>query len=669
MHSHGTDLDQSKLARISRNKDWLPLGAILTEHVNRWASARDLVLYIGLDGAKDLGEEAATAFYDPRTREIEISAPYAFGKGVDSSMINFEDCRTKKGLGNYAVLGGLLLHESMHAKHSTWGNQEIHKALVKAYGRNAGEQLMKIHTLLEELRIESRGVREWESDKGFLRASARKLSAPAPTPPGEPETPPNLVTALLLVLAREAIKVLTARDVFKLKKEVIALLNEVPSGDDAVPPTIVDGKAVYTAIMEEVLDFARISDRSEPDQEDLIKITKNVYDLLAPYMPQVSMPWDGHGEKPQPGDGDGDGDGEGEGMGGESEQTVASPDGKATQPGSKGVEGTENNGQLSDAASEAMEETFDSSELGGADDVWEESNRQEREAQAREAEQKAKEEKEHEQVSKNTFERSSGANGKTKSRIVSQRPPTAEEMKAMVTFNSALLEAKHRDRKSSTTRDYVPPGRLQTGAALRDEAIRWAGGAGGSTLMFKGKRRRHVDDPDLTVGQICDISGSMSGTMEPMAVSTWIMANSVNRIEGSTYASVYYGESVFPTLWPGEKLEKVTKYGANDGFEEFNQAFQAINGKLNLLGGTGVRLLVITSDGNYRPHEEKACRKWLAECQKAGVGVLWLGLKHGRAESFIDEMGPGGEFVDISGGVLEATSAISSAALRALRGY
>lgn len=658
MHSHGTE-DQSKLARIQRNKDWLPLGAILTEHVNRWASSRDLVLYIGLDGAKDLGEAAATAFYDPRTREIEISAPFAFGKGVQAGMINFEDCKTKKGLNNYPILGGLLLHESMHAKHSTWGNPEIVKALVAAYGKNTGEQLMKIHTLLEELRIEARGVREWERDKGFLRASARKLAEPAPVAPGEPETPPNLVTALLLVLGREPIRVLTARDVHKLKAEVIKMLSEIPPTKEGEAPTPADGKAVYKAIMEEVLDFARITDRTEPDREDLIKITKNVYDLLAPYMPKVNMPWDGHGEEPQSGE-----DGEGEGQ---PQQSVASPDGKASQ--GKVQEGTENNGQLSDAAQDAMDEAFDSAEIGGASDVWDETAKEEREAQAREAERQAKEEKEHEKVSKNTFERSSGANGKTRSRIVSQRPPTPEETRAMVSFNAALLEAKHRDRSSTVTRDYVPPGRLQTGAALRDEAIRWAGGAGGQTLMFKGKRRRHVDDPDLTVGQICDISGSMSGTMEPMAVSTWIMANSVNRIEGSKYASVYYGESVFPTLWPGEKLDKVTKYDATDGFEEFNQAFQAINGKLNLLRGSGVRLLVITSDGNYRTHEEKACRHWLSECQKAGVGVLWLGLKHGRAESFIEDMGPGGEFVDISGGVLQATSAISAAALKALRGY
>lgn len=666
MHSHGTE-DQSKIARIARNSDWLPLGAILTEHVNRWAVTRDLVLYIGLDGAKDLGEEAATAFYDPRTREIEISAPFAFGKGISSSMVNFEDCRTKKGLNNYPILGGLLLHESMHAKHSTWGNMEIHKALVEAYGKNAGEQLMKIHTLLEELRIESRGVKEWNRDKGFLRASARKLAAPAPTPPGEPEQQPNIVSALLLVLGREPIGVLTARDTNKLKAEVVKMLSEVPSGDEAVPPTKVDGKAVYRAVMEEVLDFARISDRTEPDREDLIKITKNVYDLLAPYMPKVNMPWDGHGEEPQPSEGEGEGQqGEGDGEG-QPQQSVASPDGKASQ--GQVQEGTENNGQMSDAAQEAMEDTFDSAELGGAEDVWDESAKEDREAQAREAEKKAKEQAENEKVSKNTFERSSGKNGNTKSRIVSQRNPTPEEMRSMVAFNGALLEAKHRDRKVRTTRDYVPPGRLQTGAALRDEAVRWAGGAGGQTLMFKGKRRTHVDDPDLIVGQICDISGSMSGTMEAMAVSTWIMANSVNRIEGSTYASVYYGESVFPTLWPGEKLEKVTKYGANDGFEEFNQAFQAIDGKLNLLRGSGVRLLVITSDGNYRPHEEKACRKWLSECQKAGVGVLWLGLKHGRAESFINDMGPGGEFVDISGGVVEATGAISTAVLKALRGY
>lgn len=647
MHTHN-----NKIARIEKNSDWLPLGAVLGEHVRNWADSNDLVLYIGLDGAAELGADAATAFYDPRTREIEVSAPYAFGPEVEHWMIDVEQCKTKKGLLNHPVLGGLLLHESMHAKYSDWDNPDVMKALVEKYGRNVGQQVMKIYTLMEEIRIENQGVYDWKRDAGFLRASARKLSKPVDG------SELNLVSALILILAREQIKVLTKRDVHKVYKKIVKMLDKPLGWDDpSSGVSKADGVQVYRDAMKHIVTFANIIHTARTEDE-LMSECKSVYDLLAPYMPTVSMPNDGFGEE---------GEGEGEG-----EEQIASPDGKGEcedgSPG-KGDPGSADNGKLSDDLLEDLEDAFTSAELGGSEDVWQEAARDEAEKQAREAERRAEEDREHDQVSRNTFERSHGDGGKTKSRIVSQRPPTDDERRSMVSFNAALQESRHRERKVGIRQDFVPPGRLQSSAALRDEAVRWAGGVSGQTLMFKGKRRTHVDEPDLTVGIICDISGSMGGTMEAMASSTWIMANSVNRIEGSKCAAVYYGESVFPTLWPGEKLEQVTRYNANDSFEQFNAAFQAINGKLNLLRGDGVRLLVVTSDGNYRDHEERACRMWLSECQKAGVGVLWLGLKQGRAEKMIADMGSGGEFVDISGGVVESTGAISSAVVKALRGY
>lgn len=662
MHSHDHE-DDTKIARIERHKDWNPLSAKLTEHANHWATSRDLVVYIGPDGAKDLGEDAATAFYDPRDRTIEISAQYAFDKGIEHYMVDFEKCSTIRGLADYPILGGLTLHESMHAKYSTWSNPDIQKALIKKYGRNKGSQVMKIYTLLEETRIEGRGVREWNRDKGFLRASAKKLTAPPPKrDPKEPEGELNLTTVAVLILMRVPAGVLTHRDVSKLRKAIIKQMDAAGVG--------ITGEETLKKVEAAARIFQDNSDTHTEGQEILMTQARAVYDALSPFMPKVNMPDDGHREEGEDQQQDGEGqEGEGQPQDGEGEQQgdgtqqVPSPDGK----GGEMVEGTEQNGQLSGEAADAAEESMDNAELGGADDVWTEQARQEAERQAREAEKQAEQQKEHERKSNNTFERSSGQNGRTKSRIVSQRNPTQVELQSMVMFNAALQDARHRDRKVGVTTDYVPPGRLKTSAALRDEAVRWSGGAAGTTQMFKGKRRTHVDEPNLTVGIICDISGSMSGTMEPMAVATWVMANSVNRIEGSTCASVYYGETVFPTLWPGERLDKVTKYNADDGFEEFNAAFQAIDGKLKLLKGDGVRLLVIVSDGNYRPHEEKACRKWLDECVKNGVGVLWLGLKHGRAESYIKELGPGGEFVHIGEGVTDAIGAISEAALRALR--
>ena len=41
------------------------------------------------------------------------------------------------------------------------------------------------------------------------------------------------------------------------------------------------------------------------------------------------------------------------------------------------------------------------------------------------------------------------------------------------------------------------------------------------------------------------------------------------------------------------------------------------------------------SDGEYVPHESKAARRWLTECQRAGVGVLWLTPDGGRTANMI----------------------------------
>ena len=86
----------------------------------------------------------------------------------------------------------------------------------------------------------------------------------------------------------------------------------------------------------------------------------------------------------------------------------------------------------------------------------------------------------------------------------------------------------------------------------------------------------------------------------------------------------------FPTLKPGQHLDKVEVYTAPDGTEKFNKAFKALDGALNLLGGTGARLLVVVSDGCYIAEERAAARKWMAECQRANVGVLWLTFDDGR---------------------------------------
>jgi Mg-chelatase subunit ChlD len=120
-----------------------------------------------------------------------------------------------------------------------------------------------------------------------------------------------------------------------------------------------------------------------------------------------------------------------------------------------------------------------------------------------------------------------------------------------------------------------------------------------------------------------DISGSMGNAMQPMAVTAWAMSEAARRVQARA-AMVYYGQDVFPTLKPGQHLDQVNVYTAPDGTEKFDRAFKALDGGLNLLHGTGARLLVVVSDGCYTPQETERARHWVKECDRNGVAVLWL---------------------------------------------
>jgi hypothetical protein len=142
-------------------------------------------------------------------------------------------------------------------------------------------------------------------------------------------------------------------------------------------------------------------------------------------------------------------------------------------------------------------------------------------------------------------------------------------------------------------------------------------------------QRKQTDDPTLNVGVMVDISASMKRAMEPMAITAWVMSEAVHRVQGKC-AMVYYGNDAFATLKPGQRLNDVKVYSAKDGTEKFDKAFKALDGSMNLLHGDGARLLVIVSDGYYKGEEKVFAKKWLKECKRNGVAVLWLTFDDGR---------------------------------------
>jgi hypothetical protein len=143
--------------------------------------------------------------------------------------------------------------------------------------------------------------------------------------------------------------------------------------------------------------------------------------------------------------------------------------------------------------------------------------------------------------------------------------------------------------------------------------------------------------------------------MKSMATTAWVLSEAGRRIQAKT-AMVYYGQDVFPTLKVGQKLDKVSVYSAPDGTEVFGKAFRALDGALSLLTGTGVRMLVVVSDGHYTSTETERAIETARLCKENGVALLWITPKEcGR--------GVGARLVKNNGVVLDGleTNEIASA--------
>jgi hypothetical protein len=116
----------------------------------------------------------------------------------------------------------------------------------------------------------------------------------------------------------------------------------------------------------------------------------------------------------------------------------------------------------------------------------------------------------------------------------------------------------------------------------------------------------------------------------------------------------------------GQHLTDVNVYTAVDSTEKFQDAFQALDGTLNLLHGSGARLLVIVSDGEYTREERPRAKRWIDRCKKAGVGVLWIGA--GSYGTTGQEYCNGKEsvFIRLGSSTTAAADAIGKAAAKAL---
>ena len=210
------------------------------------------------------------------------------------------------------------------------------------------------------------------------------------------------------------------------------------------------------------------------------------------------------------------------------------------------------------------------------------------------------------------------------------RPATDAEQAAARVLGRALDTAGVRDRVATRTRSVMPPGRLAMRGALAADAQR-AAGALPTAEPFTHTRRRAVPTPPLRLGVACDVSGSMDAFAGPVASTAWILAHAARHTRvDTTTAAVIFGRYVRAIHGPGELPGEVTEFLATDNYEQADTAIDALDGALDLARPGAARLLVIVSDGQFRPDPRREAQTRINRLLAAGCGVLWLAPADGQ---------------------------------------
>ena len=588
-------------------KEWLAIGAKLGQLVNEWSGRNDLAVLIA-----DKISHPNPALYNPTSSEIEVSIPMAFGIGTTPS--NLGDLSDRAIQYENAKAVGVIYHESCHARFSRYSLEDASKVLNE-------NEFGALH-LLEESRIEHWGVVAIPSHREFLRSSALEIVL------AEIDKAIEKMSAIRagaylsgLTLARIDAGVLDAMDLVSVSEFLDGLL-----GADNV-----------ARLREVWVEFQSHADHS--NAEPLYVLARKWESIVKEISEKAGQePEDGGCEFPSGEDGE---------------------DGEKGKGRGKGRSISEMIDALTDDADNTMLSSRDSIDKQQTAEDWE------KEVKARQS--SAKRNADHQRVAKQIIENNKRGNEPscaTNSKFVGSRKPTAVERSSAVLVAKLLERAKYRERDVVVRKQVLPAGKLRTRAIVQAKALKEKG-IQTPLELWKAKSRKQTDEPTLSIGVMVDISGSMGSAMEPMATTAWVLSEAGRRVQART-SMVYFGSDVFTTLKAGQHLEEVLTYSANDYTEQFDKAFQATDGMLNLLNGNGARLLVVVSDGDFTMDETKKAKEWLAECKRGGVAVLWIGYDKSIRGAQRIIAGTDAELVSVSNDVSEASRAIGEMASKVL---
>lgn len=563
----------------------------LNRIVNRMAWRDDLLLECVWNPRPVRGQPDAPAWFVPADAKITINAVVALD-GADPADV---DPLTPAGRATHPEIIGLMSHEAAHAAFTAW---------PAGFGGGLPPAVAKAAVLLEEPRIEYRQRSRRPMDQPFLRAQSVMLDLrPFRLGHGTVEDRWAAATAALLTLGRVDAGVLDIDDVAPIRAVLLDLLGA-------------DDLRGLRGLWQEALDL------DDGDTAALVDVATRWVDLVGapPTPPPLGclMAMDGSVGSQPPTEDDGWDDpddsshGSGDAAGSDSD---AQPDGDGG--GSDTAEG-------SDALAAALAAVRESAHAGAVEDIDTGPNAAPDPAVLQAKAQQAADDVKQQNAKKSAkgvFD--SEKHKRSDITLGTPRLPTSDERRLARQMGEALRKAQFRDRTVTTVAAATPPGRLSGRDAMLGSAQRSRGGMV-TAKPFKATVRRRVPEPPVRLGIMVDGSGSMAWATDIMATIAWAGAHAVTYAHGQS-ATVVFGGSVVALARPGMPPSHVTPFAADGGWENFSLGFAALDGALNLTRGSGVRLLVVVSDGHFvQAGQPQAAREAVARMRRGGGHVLWV---------------------------------------------
>ena len=544
-----------------------------------------------------LAPESGTAQWNPLSREIEIAAQVML-PGVRPEAVDFMDELFRE---RYPLAVGALVHETSHALFSQttpYQMDVLQDSLIASGHMDKDAKLTRVHVdvlvALEEHTCEWKMWRRQPGLQRYLPAIVFDLLG-RDFKIGDDAYGAGGMVALLL--ARADAGTLGARTVKPFRDEIAKILTE-------------DQITTLLGLAEEYRNLDQMLADHYPAHEQAASIaamrsiavrwleTLGIDPEATPEAGGITIMIDLDGEES---DESGDGDGEEDGDGGSGSASDGSEDGEedgdgsqAAKDGKGGEEGRDKARKFSVSMRDMVAEAKHIEWIRHVGKVGDVKAKRELERRAIEAERK--------RVGAKAAGKAFPSHGYTETErmgasSVTWLDPTAKE-RAAATLLAKELERIVATEPVITETKMNRPGKRVLGRGIVQRKAQAMQGRVPTADYWKGRHRAMPDVPPITIGVMMDISGSMRAAAHPLASTSFVIANAVERL-GGKFAVVAFGSGATGLVAPGQRLQHKPFISPHDGTEAFREGFNALDAKLDLVNGEGAKILVMLSDGVF----------------------------------------------------------------------